>query len=269
MRLNIKIWLAGALLLAGSATARAQFLDATTGLLSMPTAVTNPGGTFMITANFLNKNYLPPRWTNHTFGYGFDVALWDRIEAAYVLTVMTGTRTDEDPESPTGKVTYNWVNQDRHFSAKLLVFREGEFHQTWMPALALGVSDLTSGTGGGYDTGVTETGNGHFNRWYIVATKHFNTPWGELGAHAGYQTNQLFVKRKDRVINAPCAGINWRPKWLQTDWLTLDLVAEYDSLNFNLGFIASLWHDRVEAMFDLQSFRYVSFGLRYKMCLRN
>ena len=53
------------------------------------------------------------------------------------------------------------------------------------------------------------------------------------------------------------------------DWLTLDLVAEYDSLDFNLGFIASLWHDRVEAMFDLQSFRYVSFGLRYKMCLRN
>lgn len=269
MRLNIKIWLAGALLLAGSATARAQFLDATTGLLSMPTAVMNPGGTFMITANFLNKNYTPPAWDYHTFGYGFDVALWDRLEVAYVLAILNGERTEVDADAPGGKVTYHFVNEDRHFSAKLLVFREGEFGKSWMPALAMGVSDLTSGSGGGYDKGVTANGNGYFNRWYIVATKHFNTPWGELGAHAGYQTNQFIVHRKDRIINAPCAGINWRPKWLQTDWLTLDLVAEYDSLNFNLGFIASLWHDRVEAMFDLQSFRYVSFGLRYKMCLRN
>lgn len=262
--------LAGALLLAGSALARAQFLDATTGLLSMPTAVTNPGGTFMITANFLNKNYTPPEWDYHTFGYGFDVALWDRLEVAYVLTRLVGTIMDVEPESENGVVATRWVNQDRHFSAKILALREGEFGLNWMPALAMGVSDLTTGAGNSdYGTGVDNTGNGYFNRWYIVATKHFNTPWGELGAHAGYQTNQLFVKRKDRVINAPCAGINWRPIWLQTDWLTLDLVAEYDSLNFNLGFIASLWHDRVEAMFDLQSFRYVSFGLRYKMCLRN
>jgi len=271
MRLNIKIWLAGALLLAGSATARAQFLDATTGLLSMPTAVTNPGGTFMITANFLNKNYTPPAWDYHTFGYGFDVALWDRLEVAYVLAVFHGYRTDQDGDAPGGAVTYRYTNQDRHFSAKVLALREGEFGLNWMPALALGVSDLTSAGDGtqDYSGGTASAGNGYFNRWYIVATKHFNTPWGEIGAHAGYQTNQLFVKRKDRIINAPCAGINWRPIWLQTDWLTLDLVAEYDSLNFNLGFIASLWHDRVEAMFDLQSFRYVSFGLRYKMCLRN
>lgn len=259
--------LAGALLLAGSTLARAQFLDATTGLLSMPTAVTNPGGTFMITANFLNKNYTPPRWNYHTFGYGFDVALWDRIEAAYVLTVLYGTQKETDPA--VSEKTYSYTNQDRHFSAKLLVFQEGEFGLNWMPALAMGFSDLTSATGGDYTSGGDDTQNVDFSRWYIVATKHFNTPWGELGAHAGYQTNQLFIKRKDRIINAPCAGINWRPKWLQTDWLTLDLVAEYDSLNFNLGFIASLWHDRVEAMFDLQSFRYVSFGLRYKMCLRN
>lgn len=262
MKILLKMMLAGTLLLAGSALARAQFLDATTGLLSMPTAVMNPGGTFMVTANFLNKNYTPPKWDYHTFGYGFDVALWDRIEAAYVLTIFDGYRTDEDG-------LYHYTNQDRHFSAKLLVFQEGEFGQNWMPALAMGFSDLTSATGGGYDTGVTPNGNGYFNRWYIVATKHFNTPWGELGAHAGYQTNQLFVKRVDRIINAPCAGINWRPIWLQTDRLTLDLVAEYDSLYFNLGFIASLWHDRVEAMFNLQSFRYVSFGVRYKMGLRN
>ena len=265
MKIQLKTMLAGALLLAGSTLARAQFLDATTGLLSMPTAVMNPGGTFMITANFLNKNYTPPAWDYHTFGYGFDVALWDRIEAAYVLTVFNGYRTDVDADAPGGEVTYRYTNQDRHFSAKLLVFREGEFGKNWMPALAIGLSDPASGGNVNVTDKDISSGNGFFNRYYAVATKHFNTPWGELGAHVGYQFNV----RKDRHINAPCAGINWRPIWLQTDWLTLDLVAEYDSLNFNLGFIASLWHDRVEAMFDLQSFRYVSFGLRYKMCLRN
>ena len=235
----------------------------------MPTAVMNPEGTFMITANFMNKHYSPPRWTDHTFSYGFDVTLFKRLEAAYVLTIMNGTRTERDQDAEGGSVTFNWVNQDRHFSAKILIFEEGQFGQGWMPALAIGVSDLTSGSSGDYGIGVTEKGNGHFNRYYAVASKHFNTPWGELGAHVGYQTNQLINKRKDRVINAPCGGVNWRPVWIQTDWLTFDLIAEYDSLYFNLGFIASLWGDHLEAMFNLQSFRYVSFGLRYKMRMRD
>ena len=260
MKIQFKTMLAGALLLAGSALARAQFLDATTGLLSMPTAVMNPGGTFMITANFLNKNYTPPRWTYHTFGYGFDVALWDRIEAAFAFTIFNEEKTLDEKDESGESVKVHVNNQDRHFSAKLLVLREGEFGKDWMPAVAVGVCDIDNGMFTRHSGN-----NGFFTRYYAVASKTFLMNWGELAAHIGYQFNN----RVDYPINAPCAGINWRPIWLQTDWLTLDLVAEYDSLDFNLGFIASLWHDRVEAMFDLQSFRYVSFGLRYKMCLRN
>ena len=256
--------LAGVLLLVTSISARAQFLDSTTGLLQMPTAVMNPEGTFMITNNFLNYHTLSPiKWDGkHTFGYGFSVALWNRVEVAYVCTIMYGWRK-EIIESADYEY-YHFMNQDRHFSAKLLLLKEGDFGLNWLPSLAIGVSDLTSASGGGYETGVTENRNGYFNRYYAVATKHFQTGWGDVGTHLGYQFN----RRKDIPINAPCAGVDWKPTWIQTDWLSMDLIAEFDSRTFNIGFIAALWNDHLEAMFDLQALKWVSFGLRYKMHLK-
>ena len=254
--------LAGVLLLVTSISARAQFLDSTTGLLQMPTAVMNPEGTFMITNNFLNQHATPDRWDYNTFGYGFSVALWNRVEVAYVCALMHGIRYYEaQPDTPV-----HWVNQDRHFSAKLLVLREGDFGKDWMPALAIGVSDPVSAIDGKHDYtgGVGSSGNGYFNRYYAVATKHFNTNWGEVGTHLGYQFN----RRKDYPINAPCAGVDWKPTWIQTDWLSMDLIAEFDSRTFNVGFIAALWNDHLEAMFDLQALKWVSFGLRFKMHLK-
>ena len=172
--------------------------------------------------------------------------------------MMHGTRYYSDQPEPE-----HWKNQDRHFSAKVLLVREGEFGKEWMPAFAVGISDPTSADGGGYETGVTNT-NGFFNRYYAVLSKHIPTGWGEIGAHAGYQFN----RRVDVPLNGPCAGIAWKPVWVQTDWLSLDLIAEYDSRTFNIGFIASVWDDRIEAMFDLQALKWVSFGLRYKMHIR-
>lgn len=254
--------LAGVLLLVTSISARAQFLDSTTGLLQMPTAVMNPEGTFMITNNYLNQHTNSPNWDYNTFGYGFSVALWNRVEIAYVCAMMHGVRYYEvQPDTPV-----HWVNQDRHFVAKLLVLHEGDFGKDWMPALAIGVSDPASSIGGNkdYTEGVSSSGNGHFNRYYAVATKHFNTNWGEVGTHLGYQFN----RRIDYPINAPCAGVDWKPIWIQTDWLSMDLIAEFDSRTFNVGFIAALWNDHLEAMFDLQALKWVSFGLRFKMHLK-
>lgn len=258
-KIQLRHAIVGLLLLVAGTTARAQFLDSTTGLLQMPTAVMNPEGTFMITNNFLNQHTNSTKWNYNTFGYGFSVALWNRIEVAYVCAMMHGT--NYYPDHP--DVPVHWVNQDRHLAAKLLVLREGDFGKDWMPALAIGVSDPTSGRGD-YLSGVNTKGNGFFNRYYVVATKHFNTNWGLVGTHLGYQFN----RRKDYPINAPCAGVDWKPTWIQTDWLSMDLIAEFDSRTFNIGFIAALWDDRFEAMFDLQALKWVSFGLRFKMHLK-
>ena len=255
MRHILKRIIIGVALLLSVASARAQFLDGTTGLLQMPTAVMNREGTFMITTNYLNQHTLSPAvWDYNTFGYNFSIALWDRLEVAYSCALMHGISYYED--APTTPVY--WKNQDRHLSGKLLLLQDGDFGLAWMPAFAIGVSD--------FDEGMFHhrKGNGYFTRFYAVASKSFKTSLGVVGGHLGYQWNP----RKDYPINAPCAGIDWKPVWVQTNWLSLDLIAEYDSRTFNIGLIASLWDDHLEAMFDLQALKWVSFGLRFKMYLK-
>ncbi len=100
----------------------------------------------------------------------------------------------------------------------------------------------------------------------MVLSKHFYTSWGLIGAHVGYQFN----RRDDYPINNPCVGINWQPVWLQQKGLldNLNLIAEFDSRTVNLGLIASIWQNHFEAMFELQNFRWINFGLRYKLRLK-
>lgn len=250
-------------LLLVAVVSRAQFSDCSTGLLQMPTADMQADGTFMITNNFLNQHATSTRWSYNTFQYGIYVSFWERIEIGYVCTIFN----DYWQGSQSRKGVW-MINQDRHFVGRVCLLREGEFGLNWMPALVVGVVDPTTGSGGGeYISGdVSDTGNGYFNRNYVVLSKHFMTPWGSLGAHAGYQFN----KRKDYYINAPCVGVNWQPVWLQQKGILdkLDVIAEYDSRTVNLGVIASIWENRFEAMFELQNFQWVNFGLRYKLRIK-
>lgn len=247
---------------------RAQFADCSTGLLQMPTAEMQEDGTFMITNNFLNKHSLPTSgWNYNTFQYGVGVSFWGRLEISYICTIMNGA-WDPRPEEEKSSRYRIMKNQDRHFSGRICLLREGDLGLAWIPSLVFGISDPTTGQGGtDYATGdVTGTGNGYFNRNFIVFTKHFPTRFGKLGTHVGYQFNM----RKDYAINAPCIGVNWQPVWLQNRGVMnkLDVIAEYDSRTVNLGMIASVWDNRFEAMFELQSFQWVNFGIRYKVRLK-
>ena len=257
------ILLAAVLSLLGAATARAQFADSSTGLLQMPTAEMQPDGTFMITNNWLNKNSLSPQaWGYSTFQYGIGISLWGRVELGYVCTIFDGKRRPNGVARD--KIMFN---QDRHFTGRVALLREGDFGVDWLPALVIGVSDPTTGErGSDYVSSDVSKGNGYFNRNFIVLTKHFQTSWGDLGAHAGYQFN----RRKDYAINAPCAGVNWRPVWLHQRGILddLNLIAEFDSRTVNIGFIASIWDGRFDAMFELQNFQWVNFGLRFKHRLK-
>ena len=257
------IVLAVSLLLVGTLPARAQFTDCSTGLLQMPTAEMQDDGTFMITNNFLNQHSLSPQvWGYDTFQYGFSVSFWSRVELGYVCTIF-----NDNWKGKQSRPGVTMINQDRHFTGRVCLLREGDFGQNWMPAVVVGVSDPASGSGGDYIEGNTDgSGNGYFNRNFIVLTKHFQTRWGVVGVHAGYQFNS----RTDYPIKAPCAGVNWSPVWLQNHGILdeLNLIAEYDSRTVNLGFIASIWRNRFEAMFELQNFQWVNFGLRYKLRIK-
>lgn len=248
---------------------RGQFLDAASGLLQAPSAEMGEAGTVMFTANFLNQHATPPAWGYDTFNYGISIVFLPRLEIGYVPTLLH--QENHPYTNQNGKVEYyTLINQDQHFYVKVQLFREGEFGKSWVPALAVGVSDPS--TRDPYkdpDIDILDfnvkSGNGFFNRYYIVATKHIPTRFGTLGAHLGYQYNV----RHDRHYNAPCAAIDWKPVWLQKEQvISTRFIAEYDSLTFNIGFIASLWREHFEVMVDLQSLKWISAGVRYKLVLK-
>ena len=243
---------------------RGQFWDGSSGLLQSPSADMHKNGTFTITNNLLNKQSISNwYWGYNTFSYGIGINLWSRIEIGYVCVLLNGSKNPTKKDDPFYGIMHN---QDRHFTAKALLLKEGEFGVAWLPAVAIGISDPTSGAGGDYtNQSVEGNGNGFFNRYYAVATKHFSTKAGTIGAHLGYQYN----KRTDFPMNGPCAAIDWVPKWLDTPNFSLKAIAEYDSRTFNVGFSASIWKDRFEAMFELMAMKWINAGIRYKLVLKS
>lgn len=253
------------LLLAFSASA--QFVDCTRGLLTMPSAEMYQECTFTITNNFLNKHFLPTKgWNYNTFGYGVSITIFSRLEVAYAMTIFNGAWRPEDPSTLTYRERI-MRNQDRHFAARVQVLREGDF-AAWVPSVVLGISDPVTGSGTyEYIGSDVSKNNGYFNRAYIAVTKHFNTAWGDVGAHAAFQ----YTKRTDFSATGPCAAVTWEPVWLNREgWFMNSFRAtlEYDAKSLNIGVNASIWEDRFEAMAMLYGFRWPMFGLRYKLVLK-
>lgn len=236
----------------------AQVTDGISGLLHMPNAEMQRDGTFMLGGNYLDWKKVPfirPGYSYNTFNYYVNTTFFKRLEVAYICTLMQGVSNGGWPERTWGK----YCNQDRHFAAKFLLVEEGEWWKH-MPAIAVGVSDPTTGTGGDYlDMGVDGGGNGYFNRWYVAATKHFHLSYGELGAHVAY----LYNKRTDYPLNGPAIGVNFRPAIHRN----LNLIVEYDAKTVNVGATYSLWADHFNLMMELQEGKYFSAGLVYKVNL--
>lgn len=259
-----KIFVAIALLMFFCLSSRGQFWDGSSGLLQSPSADMNKAYSFTITNNILNKHSISHwYWGYNTFAYSFGLNLWGRLEIGYVCTIIDGSKNPSKELSDYYKIM---KNQDRHFTAKVLVFKENEFGLDWIPAFAIGVSDPTTGSGADYTTREIEgSGNGFFNRYYAVATKHFTSKIGTFGTHLGYQFN----KRTDLPMNGPCAAIDWTPVWLNSPNFSLKAIAEYDSRTFNVGFIASIWREHFDVMFELMAMKWINYGVRYKLQLKS
>ena len=239
-----------------------QYTLGITGLLHMPNAEVQKDGTFMFGANYLNYRNVPfinYGWYKYnTFNYFLNVTLFGRLEISYICTLNKGIPYSSYwPPQTWGK----FRNQDRHFSAKLQLIEENQWGD-YMPSIAVGVNDPTTGEGSNdySDFSVTGSGNGYFNRWYIAASKHFNTSYGNLGVHAAY----IYNKRTDNPLNGPAFGINFRPNIHKN----LNIIAEYDAKTINVGATYSLWADHFNFLFELQEGKYISAGLVYKVNLK-
>lgn len=254
------------ILLVTSAISHAQFVDGTKGLLCMPSAEFEEDATFMITNNLLNKNYTAKAWNYNTFGYAFDVTLWGRLEIAYSLTLFNARWRPDYDQITDYRSKILW-NQDRHFAARVGITKDGEWNQKWLPAIAIGVSDPVTGSGGDYlNDNVGETGNGYFNRFYITVSKSFHTSWGDVAGHIGYQ----YSRRRDAMPTGPQAAVTWNPVWLNKEGSFLSsfrATLEYDARFVNFGINASIWKDHFEFMAMLLNMQYPMVGARFKLRL--
>lgn len=246
-----KILLLGVFLCAGIALS-AQMNFGTTGLLNAPSAEMQDSKTVMIGGNFLNKAITPNPWSYDTFNYFVNVTVFPFLEIAYTATMFKaktiGIDWKVDPEK--------FCNQDRYFSARLRVLKEG---QLWkhMPAVVVGTSDPYTESGEGQIA--SADGNGYFSRFYIAATKHLMWGTERFGVTLAYMYNN----RISNHLNGIAAGITYEPSMVPN----LRVIAEYDNRDFAVG-LSYLLFDQLHAQFELQKMKYFTGGLCYKIHLK-
>nr|WP_320059187.1 YjbH domain-containing protein [uncultured Bacteroides sp.] len=229
----------------------AQFPYGTTGLLHMPTADMQRDKTVMLGGSFLHEKATPDAWSYNTYNYYINITIFPFLEIGYNCTLFKIA-------IPGMGLSEKFRNQDRQFSGRLRLLKEGQFWK-YMPAVVVGGNDvLTSFSDKGYSN-PTESGNGYWNRWYFAATKHANL-YGELGIHAAY----VYNRRKDYRLNGLAMGANWKPQFHPN----LNLMAEYDSRTMNCGLGYTFWKDHINLVTELNDFKYLSAGVYFKIHLK-
>ena len=235
-----------------SLSAFSQLSYGTTGLSHAPSAEMQRDKTFMVGGNFLNKEHTPPTWYYHTYNYFLNVTVFPFLEVAYTCTLFKAEALGLKPYGYSG-----FTNQDRYFSARLRVLKEGQFWK-YMPAVVLGTSDPFTSSGGG-QVGTTE-GNGYYSRFYIAASKHIPVVGKEeIGVHLSY----LYNNRKEYKLNGFALGVTYNPSFHPQ----LRVIAEYDSKDFALG-ATYLLFKHLHVQVEMQRMKYFSGGLTYKIHLK-
>lgn len=242
------------LILVGSV--KAQFSYGTTGLLHAPTAEMQRDKTAMIGGGYLNSHATPDRWWYNTWNYYLNITYFPWLEIGCNFTIFNEWKDENGP--------VHVINQDRQFSTRLRLWKEG-WGKDWMPQIVLGSNDVLHGSDSGGELGivegVTERGNTFFQRYYIAATKHLS--WqGEWGVHLSY----VYSKRKGHQFNGPALGVDYRFALPETSCLNkainqLNLMAEYDSKHVNVGVKYACWKETIHVIAELAQCRYPSVGM--------
>lgn len=230
----------------------AQLTYGTTGLLHAPSAEMQRDKTVMIGGNFLNREITPSGWNYHTYNYFLNVTIFPWLEVAYTCTMFQSQHIGIDWKVGKGKFT----NQDRYFSARVRVLKEGQFWK-YMPAVVVGTTDPYTESGDG-QVGSTD-GNGYFCRFYLAATKHIPVGKEQIGLHLSY----LYNRRNDYPLNGPAIGVSYSPSFHSQ----LKLIAEYDAKDFAFG-ATYLLFNHLHAQVELQRMKYFTGGLTYKIYLK-
>ena len=259
-----KLFVICGLLLLLANTAMAQFTYGTTGLLHMPTGEMQRDKTFMAGGGYLNSHATPARWNYHTWNYYVNITFFPWMEVSYTCTIF-------DEMVKRGQYTIHMENQDRFFSGRLRLWKEG-WWKWWTPQIVIGGNDVLHGSAEGGSIGSLEGssiyGNTFFQRYYIAATKHLS--WrGEWGIHAAY----VYSKRIGHKFNGLALGVDYRfvlPEealW-QRVVNQMTLMGEFDSKCVNIGARYTCWKDRINVVAELRECLYPSVGVYFKVHLK-
>jgi hypothetical protein len=239
----------------------AQFTYGTTGLLHMPTADMQKDKTFLAGGSYLNKHAMPYYWYYQTYNYYINITFFPWLEVAYTCNVF-------NEWVKRGKYNVHMINQDRNFSGRLRLWKEG-WWKDWTPQIVIGANDVLHGSAEGGDIGAVESGgNTFFQRYYIAATKHLS--WhGEWGVHVAY----VYSKRIGHKFNGPAIGVDYRFALPETSKLNkvvnkVKLMAEYDSKYVNVGARYAFWKDYINVVAELRECKYPSVGVYFKVHLK-
>ena len=250
---------------------KAQYVYGTTGLLHMPTADMQQDKTFLFGGSYLNEAATPNHWNYHTFNYYINITFFPWLEVGYTCTLHKAPYgSNYYPQYVWGK----YCNQDRQFSGRLRLWKEG-WWKKWTPQIIIGANDAgTNDRTSEKDYGIGMTGsssiNGHWQRYYIAATKHFDIKSiGNLGVHAAYVYNE----RLDYHLNGPCFGANLQFNLpAENTWKKaingLNLMAEYDSRTINVGASYSIWKDYINIIAEMTECKHLSGGVFFKIHLK-
>lgn len=253
--------------------ANAQFTYGTTGLLHMPTADMQKDKTFMFGFNMLDKHPLSTYWNNinynHTYNYYLNITIFSWLEVAYTCTLVKGIPNSSYwPKQTWGK----FVNQDRNFSAKIRLWKEGWWKE-WTPQIVIGANDPGSfDDNGGGNININQEKGTHnfFNRYYFAVTKHIQyRNIGVLGIHAAY----IYSKATGLLYDGPAIGANFRFHFPKNSFYNkilngVNLMAEYDARTVNFGINYALWKECINLSLELNDGRYLSTGLYFKIHLK-
>lgn len=252
------------LLLLSVCAVKAQLVYGTTGLLHMPTADMQKDKTFLLGGGYLNSHATPERWNYNTWNYYINITFFPWMEVAYTCTLF-------DEMVKRGQYYIHMKNQDRYFSGRLRLWKEG-WWKSWTPQIVIGGNDVLHGSIEGGDIGAVEGssiyGNTFFQQYYIAATKHID--WhGEWGIHAAY----VYSKRIGHKYNGPAFGVNYQfalagENFFQKAINGLNLMGEYDSKFVNFGARYTLWKDHINVVGELRECKYPSVGLYIKVHLK-
>ena len=224
--------------LASSMKMQAQSVMGMNGLFYVPTAENVEGGKFMVGANYLPKEALPPYFTQtyNSANYFVDINIFSFLEVCYRMTMIKGEN---------GKLN----QQDRSYTIKIRPISEGKYR----PGLAIGITDPFN------DGGVNS-----YESYYGVLTKGFNLGNNVLSLSIGSYLNKKRDDLRKKDFGNVFYGLSFKPAFCKD----IKLIGEYDSKVYNAGVeVTLLKHFNINAF--LYDMKHLSAGIRYEYVLKH